>query len=74
MYERVGISLVEVYERVRKSVTSVCKKKKSKGLKDAFYGCEKVEKTSSGFWFIHIQKTVHLQGYRNYGNTQWIYL
>ena len=26
MYERVGISLVEVYERVRKSVTSVCKK------------------------------------------------
>ena len=42
------ILLVEVYERIRKSVTSVCKKK-SKGLKDVFYGCEKVEKTSSGF-------------------------
>ena len=42
MYERVGISLVEVYERVRKSVTSVCKK--IQGLKDASYGCEKSRK------------------------------
>ena len=38
VYERVGISLVEVYEKV----------KRLKGDNSAFYGCEKVEKT---FWF-----------------------
>ena len=46
VYKRVCILLVEVYERVRKSVLLV-----GKGptglyiLRDAFHGCEKVEKT-----------------------------
>ena len=40
MYERVGISLVEVYERVGKTVISVGKKAQ-KGLTDALHGCEK---------------------------------
>ena len=44
---RVGISLVEVYERVGKSVISVCTKALT-GLTDAFYGSEKFEKM---FWF-----------------------
>ena len=44
---RVGISLVEVYERVGKSVISVCTKALP-GLTDAFYGSEKFEKM---FWF-----------------------
>ena len=43
--ERVGISLVDVYERVEKSVISVCKEtRKSRLLTVALYGCEKVEK------------------------------
>ena len=46
-YLRVGISLVEVFERVGKSVILVSKKG-PKGLTFAFYGCENVEKT---FWF-----------------------
>ena len=37
-----GFAPVKVYERVRKSVTSVCKK--NQGLKDASYGCEKSRK------------------------------
>ena len=40
MYEKVGISLVEVYERVRKTVISVDKKAQN-GLADALHGCEK---------------------------------
>ena len=40
MYERVGISLVEVNERVGKTVISV-RKKAQKGLTDALHGCEK---------------------------------
>ena len=40
MYERVGISLVEVYERVGKTVISFGKKAQ-KGLTDALHGCEK---------------------------------
>ena len=43
MYERVGISLVEVYERVRKSVTSVCKKNQ-KGWKMYFMAVKKSRK------------------------------
>ena len=35
MYERVGISLIEVYGRVGKSVILVCKK--ALGLTDAFH-------------------------------------
>ena len=38
-----GISLVEVYERVGKSVVSVVKRPKR--LTDAFYGCENVGTT-----------------------------
>ena len=38
-----GILLVEVYKRVRKSVILVGKG--PTGLRDAFHGCEKVEKT-----------------------------
>ena len=42
-----GISLVEVYERVTKSVISLAKK--SQGLTDAFYGSEKKLIKHSGF-------------------------
>ena len=45
VYGRVRISLVEVYETDRKTVISVAKR--LKGLTNAIYGCEKVEKT---FW------------------------
>ena len=45
MHERVGISLVEAYESVGNL------SKDLKGLTDAFYACEKVEKT---FWFGNI--------------------
>ena len=43
VYKRVCILLVEVYERVRKSVILVGKG--PTGRRDAFHGCEKVEKT-----------------------------
>ena len=43
-----GISLVEIYERVGKSVVSVVKR--PKWLTDAFYGCENVGTT---FCFCH---------------------
>ena len=46
VYDGVGSLLNEVYERVGKSVISVCKKAQ-KDLTAAFYGCENVEKT---FW------------------------
>ena len=45
VFERVGISLDEGYERVEKSVISVFKKACSKWLTDAFYGCVKVQET-----------------------------
>ena len=38
--DRGGISLVEVYESVGKTVISVCIQKGPKVLGDAFYGCE----------------------------------
>ena len=44
VYERGGISLVELHEMVGKSVISVFIER-PKGLIDAFYGREKVEKT-----------------------------
>ena len=47
-YERVGISLVEVYERVGRSVISVGKKRVQKG--HAFCGCENF----LVLWFIHL--------------------
>ena len=37
VYKRVGILLVEVYERVGKSVISL---QRPKGITDAFYGCK----------------------------------
>ena len=37
-----GGLLAEVYEKVGKSIISVCKK--GEGLTNAFYGCEKVNK------------------------------
>ena len=46
--ERLGISRVEIYKRVGKSVISAGKKAR---LTDAFYFCEKVEKT---FWFCNL--------------------
>jgi len=42
IYERVGISLVEVYERGGKSVISVGRKDPTE-ITNAFCGCEKVE-------------------------------
>ena len=45
VYERVGILLVEVYKRVAKSVTWVCKRAQS-GLADTFYGFIKSKKRS----------------------------
>ena len=47
--KRVGISLIEVYKRVGKSVISFCKN----GLTNAFYGLEKIDKTS-WFWDLFI--------------------
>ena len=41
--EKVGNTVVEVYERVGKSVISVCNKSQ-KGLTREIYGCDKVEK------------------------------
>ena len=49
VYERVGISLTVLDERVGKSVISVVRR--PKGLTYTFYGCEKVEKT---FWLCDI--------------------
>ena len=60
VYERVGISLVEVYEREAK----IChfSLEGLKALTDVFCGYEKVKKTS---WFcdlfIDILKTMHFQ-------------
>ena len=59
VYERVGILLVKVYERVRKSAISVCKKGQ-KGLQMHFMAVKRSEKVL-GFWFVHTFKTVHLQ-------------
>ena len=47
MYERVGILLVEVYERVGKSVIWVCERaQQCKGLTEEFYGFIKSRKRS----------------------------
>lgn len=43
VYESIWISLVEVSERVGKSVISISEKKQ-KGLQMNFFGCEIVEK------------------------------
>ena len=49
VYKMVGISLVDVYERIGKSVILVFHKAQ-KGLRDTNYGCE-VEET---FWFCDL--------------------
>ena len=43
VYGKVGNTVVEEYERVGKSVISVCKKSQ-KGLTREIYGCDKVER------------------------------
>ena len=55
VYERVGVSLVNGYER-EGAVISVCEKD-LKGPVDAFYGFKRDKKT---FWFNAFKKTVHL--------------
>ena len=45
VYERVGVSLVEVCEWVGKYVISVVKRLKRADRSDTFYVCEKVERT-----------------------------
>ena len=45
VYEWVGISLVELYQRAGKSAIAVCEKD-LKELADIFYGCGKDKKTS----------------------------
>ena len=62
VYDRVGsaVGFVEVYERTGKCVIFVGKK--TQGLLDEFYGREKSRKRS-GFVFIHILKTEHLNNY-----------
>ena len=57
VYERVWISLVEVYERIGESVISVCKKN-PKGLTDAFYGCKNVKKNVLVLWILKYFITV----------------
>lgn len=54
-YERVRISLVKRYKRVGISVISVLKKRRKSRLTDAFKACERHKKSSS--WF---KETVNL--------------
>ena len=60
VYQRVGISLVKVHDRVGKSVISVGKKG-PKSLTDAFYGCKKSQENVLVLRFVHILKTVRLR-------------
>ena len=48
VYERVGISLVEVFARVGKSVIMFCKKAQKGKQMSQFYGFLKKSKTRSG--------------------------
>ena len=52
LYERIGISLVGVYERVGRSVILVCKK----GYQMLFMAVKSLENVL-GFWFIDLCKT-----------------
>ena len=62
VHQRVGILLLEVYERIGKFVISACKMKAQNfGLTGPFYSYEEVEKTFWFWSFISISKTVHLQ-------------
>ena len=57
MYERVGILLVEVYERVGKSVIWVCERaQQCKGLTEEFYGLIKSRKRSIFLIDCHINE------------------
>ena len=49
--------MVEVYERVGKSVISVCKKSQ-KGLTREIYGCDKVEKWSGFVIYLYVKDSV----------------
>ena len=59
--EREGISLVELHERIGKSVTLVGRKPQNGYKQKHFYGCEKSGENVLVLWFIHILRTVHLQ-------------
>ena len=64
VYERVGVSLVEVCEWVGKSVISVVKRLKRADRSNTFYLCEKVERTfcfCSLFIFNYKTVNLHLQ-------------
>ena len=54
--ERVGISLVELYERVRKSVISVCKK--AKGTNRFFLAAKKSRKRSGFVIWVNFKDSV----------------
>ena len=74
VYKRVGISLLEVFERVWKSVISLGKKRKRANR--SIYGCENVEKTFCIFFYNSYLKdsvftavkrdTTFLTGYVSY--------
>ena len=53
-YERVGISLVEVYERVEKSVSSVGKKVQKSYQIHFMHGCGKSRENNVFIFFFHI--------------------
>ena len=61
VFERVGISLDEVYERVEKSVISVFKKACSKWLTDCILWLCKSAENVPVLWFNPILKTTKLQ-------------
>ena len=60
VYERVGISIVEVYERVEKSV-SFRSVKRPKRANRRILWLWKSRDNFLVFWFVHSLKTVHLQ-------------
>ena len=67
VHERVGILLVELYEREGKSVTVVCKKAQ-KGQEMHFMAV-KTSRKRSVFTIVHILKTVNLQRLKGISNS-----
>ena len=60
VYERVGISLVEVYESVEKSVIAVGKKAQKSSQIHFMHGCEKSRENNVFYFLFSYLKTVHL--------------
>ena len=58
--ERVGISLVEVYERAEKSVISVAKKAQKSYQIHFMHGCGKRRQNNVFYFLFSYLKTVHL--------------